>query len=88
MKVRKGDVVEITFLDHARGGTHFEFTTWGRVVKQDSKTIIIGNWLYSKDWNWTYSEDEGKHSALDPNLTFHAIIKAAITRIVKLTVAE
>jgi hypothetical protein len=88
MKVRKGDIVEITFLDHAKGGTHIEFTTWGRVVSQNKTSIVIGNWLYSKDWSWTYLNNKDKHDPLDGNLTFHAILKSAITKVSKLRICE
>lgn len=80
MRVRKGDIIQITFLDHAEGNDHFEFTTFGRVLSQNKQAIVV--------CNWEYADTKQPADPHDSNVIMHTILKVAITRIVKLTVAE
>ena len=76
MKVRKGDIAQITFLDHAEGNDHFEFTTYGRVLSQSKDAIVICGWQYSD-----IKEPVDPH---DGNVIVHTILKVAITEVFKL----
>lgn len=78
-KIRKGDIIAITFLDHAAGNDHFEFTTYGRVVSQTSQAIVI--------CGWHYSDTKQPVDPHDDNVIVHTILKVAITKIVKLVPA-
>ena len=76
MKIRKGDIIAITFLDHAAGNDHFEFTTYGRVVSQTKQAIVI--------CGWQYSDTKQPVDPHDDNVIVHTILKVAITKLVKL----
>lgn len=76
MRIRKGDLVQITFLDHAEGNDHFEFTTYGRVLSQTKDAIVVCGWQYS-DLKKTVDPHDG-------NVIVHTILKVAITDIAKL----
>ena len=78
-KTRKGDIIAITFLDHAAGNDHFEFTTYGRVVSQTKQAIVI--------CGWQYSDTKQPVDPHDDNVIVHTILKVAITRLVKLVPA-
>jgi hypothetical protein len=80
MKVRKGDIVQVTFLDHAEGNDHFEFTTYGRILSQNKDAIVICSWQYSDT-----KEPVDPH---DANVILHTILKVAITRITKLVAID
>ena len=75
-RIRKGDLAQITFLDHAEGNDHFEFTTYGRVLSQTKQVIVI--------CGWQYSDLKRPVDPHDGNVIVHTILKVAITRIVKL----
>lgn len=76
MKVRKGDIVQVTFLDHAEGSDHFEFTTYGRILSQNKDAIVI--------CSWHYSDTKQAVDPHDSNVILHTILKVAITQIMKL----
>jgi len=78
MKIRKGDIAQITFLDHAEGSDHFEFTTYGRVMSQTKQAIVI--------CSWQYSDTKQPVDPHDANVIVHTILKVAITKLVKLVV--
>jgi hypothetical protein len=78
-KTRKGDIIAITFLDHAAGNDHFEFTTYGRVVSQTMQAIVI--------CGWQYSDTKQPVDPHDDNVIVHTILKVAITKLVKLVPA-
>lgn len=75
-RIRKGDLAQITFMDHAEGNDFFEFTTYGRVLSQTKHTIVICGWQYSD-----LRREVDPH---DSNVILHTILKVAITEIVKL----
>ena len=70
-KCRKGDLVAATFRDHAEGTDHFEFTVYGRVIRQSDIDIVI--------CCWHYSDLKASIDPHDTNVIVHTIIKAAIT---------
>jgi len=80
MKIRKGDIIAITFLDHAAGNEHFEFVTYGRVISQTNLAIVV--------CGWSYSDLKIPIDPHDSNVIVHTILKSAITRMVKLAVCE
>lgn len=44
---KKGDVVEVTFLDHAEDSRDvLPFQVWGRVVRRSKDSLTIGVWLH------------------------------------------
>jgi len=79
MKIRKGDIAQITFLDHTAGNEHYEFTTYGRVISQNDKAIVI--------CAWTYADTKEPVDHTDSNVIVHTILKVAITKLVKLVPA-
>ena len=45
--MRKGDIVQIRFLDHAQNVKEaLEFVVWGRVCNISKTTIAIQTWAY------------------------------------------
>ncbi len=74
--IRKGDIILVTFFDHAEGTDHFEFTTYGRVLSQSKLSIVICGWHYS-DLKKAASVD-------DSNVIVHTILKSTITKIKRL----
>lgn len=75
--VRKGDIIEIAFRDHAEGTDHFHFRTWGQVVSQTRLAIVVRAWDY----------EDGTLDGCDPhdgNVIVHTILKSTVTRLVKL----
>ena len=70
MKCRKHDLVAVTFQDHSRGNESLEFTTYGRVVRQNKIELVIAF--------WAYSDPRYKHAADDPNVHCYTIVKSAI----------
>lgn len=72
MKCKKGDLVEITFDDHAEGTDHFNFVAYGQVVSQNKKSIVLTSWRH---------EHTTEVSALDPNVIVHTILKSTITKL-------
>jgi len=79
MIVRKNDIVAVTFLDHSEGDEAIAFTVFGRVLKQDRVSILIGVWVYA---------DPHRKVEVETNIHTYTIIKQAIRKIVKLKASE
>ncbi len=48
MRIRRGQLVEVSFLDHCEGGgAPLEFTVWGEVLSIDKVSLTIASWVYS-----------------------------------------
>ena len=77
-RCRKGDLVEIAFLDHAEGTDYFSFVTWGKVVSQSRAAVVVLAWGYDGE---RASEEIDAH---DQSIIVHTILKSAITRLVLL----
>jgi hypothetical protein len=75
-RIRKGDLVQLSFRDHAEGTDHFEFTTYGRVQSQTRLAIVV--------CCWQYADTKKPVCAEDANVIVHTILKSTITRIQKL----
>ena len=45
--MRKGDIVELKFYDHASDTEDaLIFVVWGRVCKQDKKHVVVQSWAH------------------------------------------
>jgi hypothetical protein len=75
-QVRKGDLIEVSFRDHAEGTDHFHFTTWGRVISQTKLAIVVCGWNYE-----TPTQEIDPH---DSNVIVHTILKSTITSMFRL----
>lgn len=66
---RRGEIVEVEFLDHAEDGDQPErFTVWGRVAKAGIKHVVI------ESWGYTHPEPDDN----DENTKRWTIVRAAI----------
>lgn len=75
MRVRRGDVVEISFLDHAEhapdgDNSSLEFLVFGRVVEADRWKIQLETWCYA-DARLPY----------DGNVVRYTLIRGAIRKL-------
>lgn len=49
-RLNKGDIVEITFLDHAENSSDaIEFVVYGKVMNITRHAYILGSWIYTDD---------------------------------------
>lgn len=81
MKPRKGDIMQVTFLDHVEDSERnepFAFTVWGRVHSVDKKSITVASWDYADA-----GHTEGKESD-QVNRKRFTILKSTITSLVML----
>lgn len=76
--VRRGQIVAVTFHDHASGGNHITFTVYGRVAKVTRKAITVHS--------WDYSEETGDSD--DENVEASTIVRSAIVSVVILEPKE
>ena len=72
LKPKVGDIVMITFLDHAMTSGdddgHLEFEVFGRLVHISDTHYVVGHWLYTDRIS-------------DDNCEFHHIVKTACTSV-------
>lgn len=78
MRIRKNDWVAVTFLDHSEGDEAIRFTVFGRVIKQDRVSILVGCWVYA---------DPKRKVEAASNVHYYTIIKSAIVDLKKLVAA-
>jgi len=76
--LRRGNIVAVTFHDHATGGEHITFTVYGRVASVTRKAITIHSWDYAAE---TGDSD-------DENVEAFTIVRSAIVRVVLLEPRE
>jgi hypothetical protein len=70
MRLKRGDVVEIHFLDHVEGGDRpYEFAVFGRVGTVDKLSVTV------ESWAWVDAKERDTS-----NLCRFVIVRAAITR--------
>ena len=77
---RKGDLVQVTFLDHVEDSDkdqHFTFVVWGRVRSVTKSAITVECWAYPDP-----AHTEGDDDRF--NVKRFTILKAVITDLVKL----
>ncbi len=71
MKIRRGQIVEVVFDDHADGGNvPLGFVAYGRVMAVTRASITIGSWIYAKH-----------RTKLDINVERRVIVRSAIKSI-------
>lgn len=74
-KFRRGQIVEVHFLDHVENGDHpYEFVVFGRVAAVDRRSITVECWAYV---------DEAEKDKT--NVTRYVICRTTITRWWQLT---
>ena len=71
MRFRKGQVVEVEFLDHVEdSSTPLLFTLYGRIVKVDRKYLVVES--------WSYTDRDGDDG--DTNVKTWTIVRSTITQ--------
>jgi hypothetical protein len=76
--VKKGELVEVSFLDHVEDGDEaIEFTVWGRVDRTTRNSILIMAWAFA-------SEVEAAKNSNHENVKTFTIVRRAITALHKL----
>jgi hypothetical protein len=74
MRLRKGQIVCVEFLDHCTGATEpLPFAVYGRLAHIDDKSLSVDVWCHRH-----------KRHAYDDNVERFTIIRSAITKIVQL----
>lgn len=73
--LRRGDVVEIVFLDHAEHDAavdngELEFAVYGRVVSADRRKVLVETWCYANPT-----------TPSDANVVRYTIIRGAIRKL-------
>jgi len=78
MELRRGQIVEVEFLDHARNiSKPIKFIAYGRLASITRTAICVDDWVYA-----------GKPRKFDDNITRHTIVRAAIVSIRQLKPVE
>ena len=76
MRLRRGQVVEVEFLDHCEGGgVPIAFTVWGRLLTVDPVSITVAG--------WTYTDKAARQDPSDPNIKSWTILRSTIKSITK-----
>jgi len=76
--IQKGDLVQITFLDHCENSNDaLEFIIWGRIDRITRTAYIIASWVYNDP------VEQAKDTNTD-NENYYVIVRKAITNIKKL----
>ena len=71
MRLRRGQIVEVTFLDHVEGGgVPLEFIVFGRVLSIDKTSLTVAS--------WTYPSARAKQSPGDPNIRSFTILRSTV----------
>ena len=74
MRLRKGQIVEVEFLDHVEGGSvPLAFVLYGRVAAITREAVVIDSWCYASSTE-----------RYDPNVNRHTIVRSAIKRVSQL----
>jgi len=68
--MRKNNIVEIEFRDHARGDETLVFKVFGRVLRVTRVEVTVGV--------WTYSDPRERFRPDDPNVDKYTIARDAI----------
>lgn len=68
--MRKNNIVEIEFRDHARGDETLVFKVFGRVLRVTRVEVTVGV--------WTYSDPSERFRPDDPNVDKYTIARDAI----------
>jgi len=79
MQIRKGDIVEVEFLDHIQAGAHpMGCTVYGRVYSTNKKAITVDSWILRK----------ASKVVSEQNVERFCIVRSAIEKVYKLKRAE
>jgi hypothetical protein len=80
MRLRRGQVVKVVFLDHCIGNTTepMQFVVYGRVAKISKDSLTIASWDYYP------CHKETPPNLSDSNRTTYVILRAAIKSITHL----
>ena len=71
MGLRRGQIVEVTFLDHVEGdGVPLEFVVFGRLLSIDQTSLTVAS--------WTYSSPRAKQCPADPNIKSFTILRSTV----------
>lgn len=78
-RLRKNDLVAVTFLDHSEGDEAILFTVCGRLLRQTRDALLVGVWVYA---------DPRRKVEVAHNVHTYTIIRSAIRKAVKLEPAK
>jgi len=73
MSIRRGQIVEVDFQDHAEGSKSMRFVVYGRIVSITRKAIAVECWGY-----------RNKRAKRDANSQTYTIVRGAIHKITQL----
>ncbi|MGO9108526.1 MAG: hypothetical protein ACLP9L_04770 [Thermoguttaceae bacterium] len=81
MRLKPGQIVEATFLDHCEGGgIPMPCIVYGQVLSVNKLALTVGSWLCA-------DPDYG-HDPRDPNLKCFTILRSTVTSIRHLTAVD
>ena len=75
-RFRRGQLVQIRFLDHTTGHRTLTFHVWGKVVSADRLSVTVAY--------WDAADEESKKAGCDENTVKHTIVRSAILDVVEL----
>lgn len=83
MRLRRGQIVECSFLDHVSGGGKpIKFTAYGRLVAVNKQSITIAGWDYAQEPS--EMPVDAIRELQDSNIVHWTIVRSAITAIYQL----
>jgi hypothetical protein len=78
MRVLRGQIVEVRFLDHCEGGgAPIDFTAFGRVLSIDKVSLTVAG--------WTYSDPRARQDPKDPNIKCFTILRSTVKSLYRLS---
>lgn len=80
MRLSRGDIVAVRFMDHAEGREAIDFTVFGRIAKSCRSAITIEC--------WTYTDKRFPIKNNDYNVHCYTIVKSAVISIRKLVYVD
>lgn len=81
-RLRRGQIVAITFLDHVMGGNKpIRFVVYGKLVSVSHDSLTVAAWNYADSGKDFVPPDDDVHDFRDGNPVRFTIVRSAITRI-------
>lgn len=75
MRLRKGQLVAVEFIDHVQHSNEpLTFVVYGRLLQVDRRSLVVGCWCYAEP-----------RKKFDHNVDRYTIVRSAITKITHLT---
>lgn len=81
MVIRRGQIVQVVFLDHCEGGgVPLEFVVFGRLLSIDKTSLTVAG--------WTYANHKAKQDPTDPNIKCWTILRSTVKSLDRLCQKE